>query len=419
MAELLRSNIPLLRGLGVDARWIVFAGSDAFFRVVKRLYHAAYGLPGDGSPLGEAQLMLFGETAIAGMPELGARVRRGDVVILHDPQSLGFAPLLRRLGVHVVWRMHLGTAATNEFTNEARFFLEHWTGALDAAIFLHRDYVGAWGLHCPASAVAPSIDPWSPKNRPLGAETAQKLLGSLGLAPGSARGELTRSSHRNTSCRPYILQVGRWDEAKQPMQLVDEYLALCQTAGCDDLTLVLAGPSPDAVADDIEGRGVLDRVKATLNALPDRFRTRIRAMDLSMADSEANARMVNVLQANARVVVQNSSAEGFGLTITEAMWKSRPVVVRNVGGLAHQVEDGVNGRVVDACQPGAIAGAVSEVLWSPQVAHRLGRQARERVKHSYLQGTHMARFFRALCAGLQGEDPVCAEDSEGFRDIPG
>jgi trehalose synthase len=198
----------------------------------------------------------------------------------------------------------------------------------------------------------------------------------------------------------YVLQVSRWDQLKDPIGVIEGYAA--HIAPYTTAHLVYAGPDVEAVADDPEGKGVLEIAREHRAALPLEIRERVHLAQLPMEDLQQNAVIVNALQREAAVVVQKSLAEGFGLTVAEAMWKERPVVASRVGGIEDQIVNGVSGLLVDDPRDlHAYGAAVLSLLSDPERAHRFGVLARRRVTERFL-GTHSLLDYLALIEPLLG-----------------
>jgi trehalose synthase len=196
---------------------------------------------------------------------------------------------------------------------------------------------------------------------------------------------------------PLVVQVSRWDHLKDPLGVMHGFTKLIDGVAPTGAELVLAGPNVRAIADDPEGAAVLDDVLAAWRRLPHAERNRIHLACLPMADVEENAAIVNALQRHAAVVVQKSLHEGFGLTVTEAMWKARPIVASAVGGIQDQIEDGVHGLLLkDPTDSDAFAAAVRRLLEDGDYAKQLGENARERVRDSFLGMRHLVQYTRLL-----------------------
>jgi trehalose synthase len=187
-----------------------------------------------------------------------------------------------------------------------------------------------------------------------------------------------------------VIQVSRWDRLKDPEGVLRAFVD--GVAPSTDAHLVLAGPSTAAVADDPEGPEVLADIASQVGHMPHALRERIHMLSLPMEDPEENAVIVNALQRRADVVVQKSIAEGFGLTVAEAMWKARPVVASAVGGIQDQIVDGQSGVLVQPDDLQGFAGAVAALLRDPDRAEWMGYNARARVRDAFLGARHLAQY---------------------------
>jgi len=409
VAEMLRQHVAYGRGFGIDVRWAVISGGPDFFRITKRLHHALHGARGDGSPLGEKERGIYEETLRQNAVELDARVRPRDVVVLHDPQTAGLAPHLLRLGVLVIWRCHIGVDAANEETERGWDFLRPYLEGVPGLVFSRSQYVPSCFERERAHIIQPSIDAFSPKNWELDEDSIHTILVHVGLVEGpppshnvhtfrrsdgtpgrvERRADVIRFGRAPTWERPLIVQVSRWDPLKDPVGVMHGFATLSNGAA-GQADLVLAGPDVRSVSDDPEGAQVFEAVEQAWRALPDAVRNRIHLASLPTDDVEENAVMVNALQRHATVVVQKSLQEGFGLTVTEAMWKGRPVVASGVGGIQDQIEDGVSGLLLkDPSDLDAYAEALRRLLDNPDHAARLGAAARERAIELYLDARHL------------------------------
>lgn len=416
VAEMLPSLLGYARDLGVDARWLVIGGEPAFFGVTKRLHHALHGSAGDGRPLGVAEREAYEAVQRHNAPQLLGRIRRGDVVILHDPQTAGLAPALAGAGAVLAWRCHIGHDAVNAEVEGGWSFLEPYLADVPAYVFSRRTYVPRQLDGDRAVVIAPSIDPFSAKNEELDEETVRSVLVQVGLVAGSPRpggvsfsgpgGEARRVSRAAHVVRegpppawetPLVVQVSRWDPLKDPLGVMEGFCSLLDAGGAGDAELVLAGPDVSSVSDDPEGQAVLASAVSAWRALPPRARRRIHLAQLPTEDLAENASMVNALQRHAAIVVQKSLNEGFGLTVTEAMWKARPVLASAVGGIRDQIEDGLSGVLVaDASDREAYASALAALIGEPSRAAAIGAAARERVRDRYLGLRHLGQYADLL-----------------------
>lgn len=407
VAEMLRSLLAYTRGAGVDCRWAVLRGDPSFFTVTKRLHNRLHGDAGDGGPIGKAERDAYELVTGAGARELAPLLHAGDVVVLHDPQTAGMVPLLQDTGAHVIWRAHVGADGANRYVDEATGFLLPYVEAADAWIFSRPRFIWRQLDPARASVVAPSIDVFSAKSQPLASGVVTAILrvaGLLGAGPTAAARFQREDGARGRVDRPaailqdrplrdderYVLQLSRWDRLKDPLGVLDGYAA--SRRAWTAAHLVLAGPAADGVADDPEAAGVLAEVARARAALPEEVRARVHLASLPMADREENAAMANALQRRAAVVVQKSLAEGFGLTVTEAMWKGRPIVASRVGGIQDQLTDGCEGLTVEPRDLDAFGDAVGRLLADGPLAARLARSARARARAEFLEPRHLAQW---------------------------
>jgi trehalose synthase len=413
VAEMLHSLLGYTRGIGIDSRWIVISGNDDFFHVTKRLHHALHGSPGDGSALDEKARAIYEDALRENALELASVVRAGDIVILHDPQTAGLAGSLKNSGAHVLWRCHIGLDSPNEEAERGWAFLRPYLEEVPVTIFSRQTYVPSYCDHGKATIIQPSIDVFSPKNQELSEEAIRTILVHTGLVEGPPPDEPDhtfvrddgtpgRVEHRADVVRlgrppawetPLIVQISRWDPLKDMLGVMEGFADLMGKKCAVTPELVLAGPNVSGVSDDPEAAGVLDGIVDVWRTLPHAVRNRIHLVSLPTTDVEENAAIVNALQRHASVVVQKSLQEGFGLTVTEAMWKGRPVVASAVGGIQDQIEDGVSGVLLkDPTDLDAFADALCGLLCEPERMVAIGAAARERVRENFLGLDHLLRY---------------------------
>jgi trehalose synthase len=422
VAEMLQSLLAYARGAGLDVRWDVIAGDARFFTVTKRLHNRLHGEPGDGGPLDAAARADYEATTGANADELARLVGPDDIVLLHDPQTAGMIPRLKRLGVPVVWRCHVGIDAANDDARAAWDFLRGYVREADAYIFSRRQY--AWSDLDPdrIALIAPAIDAFSAKNQDMSPAQVGAILATAGIQDDDGHdgrptftrfdgstGSITRMAVADRA-RPLrltdsvVLQVSRWDRLKDPLGVITGFAA--HVAPHTDAHLVYAGPDVDSVTDDPEGADVLARALALRSGLPAAARDRVHLVTLPMADVEENAAMVNALQRRADVVVQKSIAEGFGLTVAEAMWKARPVVASRIGGIQDQIEHGRSGMLLDDPSDLATYGqAVVELLSDAGKAAAIGREASQRVSRNFLGTRDLLQYVDLFERLLQRTGP--------------
>ena len=415
VVELLRTLLAYSRGGGVDARWVVISGSPEFFAVTKRLHNGLHGFDGDGRGVGETERTAYERTLAANAAELVSLLRPRDIVILHDPQTAGMVDAVRSTGAAVIWRCHVGLDRPNSVAREAWDFLRRYVVNADAYVFSRATF--AWdGLDRRRThVIQPSIDAFSPKNADQRPEQSLAILSRAGLVADAVHGDATFARGDGTPSRvdrraemldvvgltaedPVVAQVSRWDRLKDPLGVMRAFAG--HIAGQSSAHLVLAGPAPDGVADDPEGSVVHAEVAEGWDRLPDDVKRRVHVASLPMVDIEENAAIVNALQRHADVVVQKSLAEGFGLTVAEAMWKRRPVVASQIGGIQDQIVDGESGVLIsDPRDLAEFGSAVLGLLGEPVRARRIGTAARARVRQYFLGPRQLERYF-ALIHGL-------------------
>lgn len=410
VAEMLRPLIGYARGTGIDARWMVIEGEPEFFVVTKRIHNLLHGSHGDGGRLGDAERAVYERTLDAPGRELASLVSPGDLVLLHDPQTAGLAPALAGSGAHIVWRSHVGTSLPNDVGHLAVRFLLPYIREAEAYVFSRQAYAWPELDASRVHVIAPSIDPFSPKNEPLERATVAAVLRAAGIADGTtsgvpsftredgSRGRVDRRAEVRSEAMPplrapMVTQVSRWDRLKDHVGVL---LGFAEHVAPDsEAHLVLAGPALGSVSDDPEGSDVLGEVLAAWDGLPAAIRARIHVACLPMDDPDENAVIVNALQRHSRVVVQKSLAEGFGLTVAEAMWKGRPVIGSRVGGIQDQVVDGRTGFLLDDPTDRTEFGRRLALLLSdPALARRMGRAGRRRVVRHYLGPRHLIQYLQ-------------------------
>jgi len=417
VAEMLKPLVGYTRGVGIDCRWMVISGSPDFFQVTKRLHHALHGRPGDGSPLGERAREVYETTLRENAFELASVVQEGDVVLLHDPQTAGLAPALKGTGARVIWRCHIGVDHSNEHAEEGWRFLEPYLADVERFIFSRQTYVPKICDHGKSVIITPSIDAFSPKNQELSEDAIRTILVHTGLVDGPApehaehgflrddstpgrvtrRADVIRLGRPPSWDTPLVVQVSRWDPLKDMQGVMHGFSQLFDRECPVRPELVLAGPNVTEVADDPEGAKVFEQVETAWRALPDALRDRVHLASLPVDDVDENAAIVNALQRHAAIVVQKSLEEGFGLTVTEAMWKGRPVVASAVGGIQDQIEDGVNGVLLkDPTDLETFAELLCDLLCNPERSEQLGAAARERVRERFLGIDHLLNYAGLL-----------------------
>jgi trehalose synthase len=401
VAEMLVSLLAYARGAGIDARWVVVAGNDDFFVLTKRIHNFLHGSPGDGGALDEDARRVFDEVTEANAAEFRELVKPEDVVVIHDPQPAGLIPAIRDIGCPTVWRCHVGLDRPDPLARRAWEFLIPYVRHANAYVFSREAFEWEGLDKEKITVMAPSIDAFSPKNQELDRERVLSILTVAGLNEDSAAthptftrldgspGRVDRPAQR-WERRPLrasdrvVVQVSRWDALKDPIGVIRGF-AQHVAPLVPDAHLVYAGPAVESVTDDPEGGQVLAQAIAEYEQMPDEIAERVHLAALPMIDVEENAAIVNALQRRADVVVQKSLAEGFGLTVAEAMWKARPVVASRIGGIQDQIADGETGILLDdPLDLAAYGAAVRALLDDPARAEALGLRAKESVRHGFL-----------------------------------
>lgn len=419
VAEMLHVLLPLTLGVGIATRWFVVEGDPEFFALTKRLHHRLHGNKGDDGHLGEHERDIMRRVAEANIQTLLDAVSPGDVVILHDPQPAPMAAMLAERGIPVVWRCHVGVDHDNLYTEEAWEFLRPFLyGNVGEYVFTRPSYAPEWVAPDLLRIIKPSIDPLAPKNEELNEAEIIGALSGAGIiegpgfdgvtfarsddtrSPFTMQAEIIRSGAAPGPDTPVIVQVSRWDPLKDMLGVMEAFAQF--VAPHTDAHLLLVGPSTAQVADDPEGQAVLDGIEAHWRVLPDEVRDRVHLVSLPMDDPEQNGAMVNAIQRHAAIVTQKSLAEGFGLTVTEAMFKARPVVASAVGGISDQIDDQVSGVLIaDPRDLESFGRALVGLLDDPHARDRIGAAARQRVIDVYLPDTSLDLWNEAVLSAMK------------------
>jgi len=351
VAEMLRTLAPLMRSVGLRAEWRIITGSDAFFRVTKSMHNALQG--GEFAlteEMRDTYLRTNRDNAASFMDSF-------DFVVVHDPQPAPLRSLSAARGAWI-WRCHIDLTAAQPTTWQ---FLRPFIEAYDAAIFTMAAFVKP-DLHVPTVAIIPpAIDPLSMKNATLSRDQVLTTVATAGVDP----------------LRPTILQVSRFDPWKDPLGVIDVYRAL--RAEFPGLQLVMLGAMAH---DDPEGQVVLEMAKEHAGSDP----------DIYLLTNTGGSLEVNAFQRHAAVTLQKSVREGFGLTVTEALWKASPVVANNVGGIPLQIEDGISGYLVTNTEQ--CIERTRSLLSDPAKATELGQNGHEVVRHNFLSTANLRNYLR-------------------------
>ncbi len=361
VAEILSRVVPLLGQLGIDARWNVIRGSDAFFNVTKKFHNALHGRLEHITP---EDFAIFTDTTEKNVKEINIA---GDFVFIHDPQPAGLITMKKELGRKWVWRCHIDVSHPDERVWE---FLQPYIVQYDSAVFS----APAFSRPLPVRQflISPSIDPLSDKNRELPSDIVNSVL----------------EKYRIPRDKPIITQVSRFDYLKDPVGVIEAFEMVRKSMDC---RLVLAGGT---ASDDPESGKVLAEVQERAGTNPD-----IHVL-LVPPNSDLE---INALQTASTIIVQKSLREGFGLTVAEALWKAKPVVASAVGGITLQVKHQLTGLLSHGI-PGT-AYALRQLLSNPEYAQWLGNNGREHVRHNYLITRHL-RDWLILCLALDHPEEI-------------
>ncbi len=413
VAELVQGLCGYAKGAGVDSRWLVIDGDSEFFRITKRIHNNLHGETGDGGPLGEAERAHYERVLDVNAVDIASQIRSGDIIILHDPQTAGLAEKLLQAGARVIWRSHIGHEQHDPLVAGAWEFLRPYVQQADMCIFSLQEYAPAWLEPACSHIIHPSIDPASPKNTDISSSAADILV-QVGLLDGptpSTPPQFSRDNgtfgtiiHRVEAMTegslprpddPVVAQIARWDKLKDMAGVMRSFTQMADAPHNAHLWLV--GPAVSGVADDPEAQHVLEECIAEWRTLPDDIRRRVHLVSVPMDDREENATVINAIQSHAAVVVQKSLAEGFGLTVTEAMWKGKPVVASAVGGIQQQIIDGQSGILLpDPSNEAACGQAIRDLLANPAWAAELGAAAKERARELFLPDRHLLQYAELI-----------------------
>jgi trehalose synthase len=412
VAELLQTLVAYARGAGIATRWLVIGADPAFFAITKRIHNGLYGTPGDGGQLGAGERELYEAVLRRNGEALANALGPRDIVLLHDPQTAGLAPRLRAAGVPVVWRCHVGLDEANQWTERSWEFLRPYVADVDGYVFSRENFAPAWVDRGRLAVIPPSIDPFSPKNQPREPEEVAATLAAVGVLDLNGHPSDVRFTRRDGSTgriaskldlvsdgplrlgEPVVLQASRWDAMKDMPGVMK---AFARSVDPDrGAHLVLSGPAVRGVTDDPEAVAVFEECIRVREALPTEVRRRVHLACTPMHDADEAAAIVNAQQRFATVVVQKSLAEGFGLTVVEAMWKARPVIAGRVGGIVDQIIDGEHGILVEPTDLDAFGAAVDGLLADPAEAGRLAANAYERARTHFLCDRHLIQYGELL-----------------------
>jgi len=348
VAEILTRMIPLLKQLGIDARWDVIKGNEKFFAITKKFHNGLHGVPVE---IADEEY----ETFLEVNRENAEQMNFGDVVFVHDPQPIGLIEKRKELGRNWIWRCHIDFSKPDP---KIWKFLEQYVLQYDSAVFSAPSF--ARKLPIPQVLISPSIDPLSEKNKEIPEETINAVFERFGI---------DRS-------RPVITQISRFDYLKDPLGVIKAYKIAKKRV---DMQLVLAG---GGATDDPEGPVIMQQVKEEADKDKDIF-----ALFLPpSSDLEINA-----LQRGSTVVLQKSLKEGFGLTVSEALWKGKPTIAGAVGGIPLQIAHKYSGILTHSID--GTAYWIKQLVNEPEFARKLGANGREHIKNNFLITRHIKDYL--------------------------
>ncbi len=354
VAEILTRMIPLLKELGINASWDVIKGDEAFFNVTKAFHNALHGAK---ETITDEMLECFRETTEMNLRDMDLH---GDVMFIHDPQPAGLIARRGEIGKKWAWRCHIDVSTPDPRVWD---FLRPMVEQYDASLFSMPDF--AQRLPIPQFMVWPSIDPLADKNRELEPEFVRSVLEKYEIDPK----------------RPLLTQISRFDRLKDPLGVIAAYRLVKKKHDCQ---LVVAG---GGAPDDPEGAEVLREVHEAAEGDPD-----IKVLLLPpFSDLEINA-----LVRGSTIVFQKSLKEGFGLTVSEALWKRKPVIGGSVGGIRVQVINGVTGFLVHS--PEGAASRAAQILADPDFGRQMGENGHQHVMQNFLLTRHVKDYLLVMLA---------------------
>ncbi|MDD5355409.1 MAG: glycosyltransferase [Candidatus Omnitrophica bacterium] len=359
VAEILHRMVPLLRELGVDTRWDLIKGGEYFFEVTKKFHNALHGRQAD---ITQRDFDIFMETSKKNIDEVNIY---GDIIFVHDPQPI--ALIKKKKDNKWIWRCHIDVSEPNQ---KVWGFLKNFIVQYNASVFSAPSF--SQKLPIRQFLISPSIDPLSDKNRELPQDVIDSVLKKYNI-------------HTD---KPIITQISRFDRLKDPLGVIEAYSQVKRYIDCQ---LILAGGT---AADDPEGMSVLEEVKEKAASDPD-----IHILLLPHSDIEVNA-----LQRVSTVMIQKSLKEGFGLTVAEALWKAKPIVASNVGGIPLQIKHKYSGLLCHSVEGAAFA--IKQLLNSPQYAKKLGENGKEHIKNNFLLTRHIRDYMLLFLSLSHSEDLV-------------
>jgi trehalose synthase len=361
VAEILNWLVPMMNELGLQASWEVIEGNAGFFHATKSFHN---GLQGKPTALTRSMIGDYENTIEANAARLRPILEAADFVVIHDPQPAYLLGLCPEKHGKWIWRCHIDVSKPYRRVWQ---YLKKKVDEYDASIFSMADF--AQSMSHPQFLIAPSIDPLSPKNGELSAAYIDRIM----------------KKYKIPRDKPIITQISRFDRFKDPLGVIQAFKIIKEGIACE---LVLAG---GGATDDPEGAAVLEEVKEAANGDEN--------IHILFLPPDAH-KTVNALQRASTIVIQKSLQEGFGLTVTEALWKGKPVIGGNVGGIRRQVHNHHTGFLVDT--PEGMALRVRYLLRRPNTIKAIGKTARQFVRENYLLTRHLREYLTLFLGLKQG-----------------
>ena len=359
VAEILNRMVPLFKELGMNVSWDIIKGGEQFFSVTKKFHNALHGKVEE---INGKDFATFQDTSNKNIEEMKIDA---DVVFVHDPQPV--ALIKKKTSNKWVWRCHIDVSSPDP---QVWKFIKEFVVNYDAAIFSAPGF--SQDLSIRQFLISPSIDPLSDKNKDLPQETIDAVLKKYNIL----------------NDKPMITQISRFDRLKDPLGVIEVYKQVKRYIDCQ---LILAGGTAE---DDPEGIATLDEVRKNAEGDPD-----IHVLLLPHSDIEVNA-----LQRASDVIMQKSIREGFGLTVAEALWKGKPVVASNVGGIPLQIKHKYSGLLCNSIEGASFE--VKQLLNNPEYAKKLGNNGKENIRNNFLLTRHLRDYLLLILALYHTDDVI-------------
>lgn len=361
VAEILNNMVPLLRELGVNTRWDVIKGGEQFFNVTKKIHNALHG---QDELITSEMWDVFWQTNEANSKEIACD---SDITFIHDPQPIALINQKEARHNNWLWRCHVDISHANEAVWEV---LKGCIVRYDASVFSAPTF--SKPLPVRQFLIAPSIDPLSDKNKELPENVIEEVLTHYGIKTD----------------KPIVTQISRFDYLKDPIGVIDAFKKVKRHVDCQ---LILAGGT---ATDDPESAAVLQKVMVHAEKDPDIHILLVPQNDIH----------INALQRASTVIVQKSIREGFGLTISEALWKGKPVVASAVGGIPLQIKHGYHGHLCYSVD--GAASSIRQFLQNPDYAAQLGKNGHEHVLQNFLLTRHLKEYLLLFLSLNHSEDVI-------------